>query len=119
MRLINREINLDLNCSENCFIVAQAPQATTFLITDTKLYIPVVTLSTQDNDKQLQQLKFGSKTTVNWNKYQSKVSPEKLNEYLDFLINPSFQGGNRLFILPFENEDNEQVTNDIIFRLEQ
>ena len=47
-------------------------QGTTFTITDTKLYVPVVTLSTQDNAKLLEQLKSGFKRTINWNKYQSK-----------------------------------------------
>ena len=81
-----------------------AAQATTFSITDTKLYVPVVTLSTQDNIKLLEQLKSGFKRTINWNKYQPKVSTERINQYLDFLIEPSFQGVNRLFVLPFENE---------------
>ena len=65
-----------------------------FKITDTKLYVPVVTLSTQDNAKLLEQLKSGFKRTSNWNKYQSKISTEAQNQYLDFLINPSFQGVN-------------------------
>ena len=51
-----------------------------------------------------EQLKSGLKRTINWNKYQTKVSIEKVNEYLDFLIDPCFQGVNRLFVLPFENE---------------
>ena len=74
MTLINCEINLDLNWSENCVIVAtsKAAQATTFSIIDTKLFVPIVTLSTQDNAKLLQQLKSGFKRTINWNKYQSK-----------------------------------------------
>ena len=49
----------------------------TFEITDTKLYIPVVTLSTQDNAKLLEQIKSAFKRTTNWNKYQPKVSPER------------------------------------------
>ena len=55
MSLINCEITFDLNWSENCVVVATnaATQATTFSITDTKLYVPVVTLSTQDNAKLL------------------------------------------------------------------
>ena len=72
-----------------------------FAITDTKLYVPVVTLSTQNNAKLLEQLKSGFKRTINWNKYQSKISTEAQNQYLDFLINPSFQRVNRLFVLPF------------------
>ena len=63
MSLFNCKINLDLNWSENCVIVATnvANQSATFLVTDTKLYIPVVALSTQDNAKLLEQLKPGLK----------------------------------------------------------
>ena len=73
MPLINCEINPDLNWSEKCVIVTKsADQVTTFLITDTKLYVPVVTLSTQDNAKLLELLKSSFKRTIKWNKYQSK-----------------------------------------------
>ena len=67
MRLTNCEITLDLNWSENWVIVATnlAAQVTTFSITDTKLYVPVVILSTQDNPKLLEQLKSGIKRTIN------------------------------------------------------
>ena len=81
-----------------------AAQATTFSITDKKLYVPAVNLSTQDQVKLLEQLKPGFKRTINWNKYQSKVSTKRQNQYLDYLIDPSFQGINRHFVLSFENE---------------
>ena len=90
MPLINCAINLN-----------QVPAFTT---TDTKLYVPFVTLSTQDNAKLLQQLKSGFKRTINGEKYQSKTSTERQNQYLDYLIDPSFQGENRLFVLSFEDE---------------
>ena len=61
-----------------------------FLITDTKLYVPVITLSTQDNAKLLKKLKSSFKRTINWNKYQSKMSTERQNNYLDYSIDPSF-----------------------------
>ena len=80
-----------------------------FAITDAKLYVPKVTLSTGDNEKLLEQLKSGFKRTINWNKYQSKVSTERQNQYLDFLIDPAFQGVNRLFVLSFENDDDRKV----------
>ena len=80
-----------------------------FAITDTKLYVPTVTLSTQDNWKLLQQLKSGFKRTINWNKYQSKVSPERQNQHLDSLIDSTSQGINKLFVLSFENEDDRNV----------
>ena len=72
MSLINCEINLILTWSENCVIVSLAVrnQGATFAITDTKLYVPALTFSTQDNVNLLDQLKSGFKRTLNWNKYQ-------------------------------------------------
>ena len=104
MPLINWEITLDLNWHENIAANNGAAQATTFPMTDTKIYVPVVTLLTQDYVKLLEQLKSGFKKTINWNKYQPQVSPERQNQYLDFLVDPSFQGVNRFFVLLFENE---------------
>ena len=57
----------------------------------------------------LEQIRSGFKRTTNWNKYQTKVSPERQLQYLNFLIGPSFQGVNRLFILSFENEIDRTV----------
>ena len=67
MPLINCEINLDLNQSKTCVIVVTdvADQGATFSITDTELYILVVTLSTQDNAKLFEQLKSGFKRAIN------------------------------------------------------
>ena len=62
-------------------------------------YLPVVTLSTENNEKLLQQLKSRFKRTINWNKFQSKVTKQVQNQHLDYLIDPSFQGVSRLFIL--------------------
>ena len=78
MPLINCEINVILMWSANCVIVSTdvANQGTLFAITGTKLYVPVVTLSTQDNVKLFQRLKSSFKGTVNWNQYTSK--PELL-----------------------------------------
>ena len=75
----------------------QQPKKTRFTITDTKLYAPIVTLSTQDNAKPLQKLKSGFKRTIDWNKYKSKVTIQEPNTYLDYLIDPSFPGVNRNF----------------------
>ena len=76
MPLINCEVNLILTWSSNCVLIATAiqNQAVTFEITDTKLYVPVVTLSTQENTKFFQQLKSGFKRVINWNKYLSNQS---------------------------------------------
>ena len=78
MPLVNCEINLILTWYEDC-VISSATGATTFEITDTKLYVPVITLSSQDNAKLLQQIKSGFKRAINWNKYQPKVSPERRN----------------------------------------
>ena len=102
--LINCEVNLILTWSKDC-VISSATGETKFKITETKLYVPVVTLSTQDNAKLLQQLKSGFKRTINWNKYQSDPKTYAQNRYLNHLVNPSFQGVNRLFVLSFENED--------------
>ena len=84
MSFINCEINLILIWLANCIIKSGGvDQATTFAITDTKLYVPVVTLSTEHNAKQLQQLKSGFERTVNWNNYQSKVTMQTQNPYLE------------------------------------
>ena len=60
-------------------------------------------MSFDDNEKILQQLKSGFKRTVNWNKYQSKAAIQTQNQYLDYLIDPSFPEVNRLFLLSFKN----------------
>ena len=78
MLLINCEITLDLNWSENGVIVTTnvAAQTAIFSISDAKHYVSVVTLSPQDNVKLLEQLKSGFKRTINWNKCQTKVLAE-------------------------------------------
>ena len=105
MPLINCEVNLILTWSSNCVLIATGNQnqAAIFEITDTKLYVPVVTLSTQENTKFLQQLKSGFKRVINWNKYLSKPELLAQNPNLNHLVEPSFQGINRLFVLAFEN----------------
>ena len=107
MPLINCEVNVILTWSSTCVLIATGiqNQNTTFAITDTKLYVPVVTLSTQENTKFLQQLKSGYKRVVNWSKYLSKPELLAQNPNLNHLVEPSFQGINRLFVLAFENDD--------------
>ena len=107
MPLINCEVNLILTWSSTCVLIAtNTPnQNTTFAISDTKFYVPVVTLSTQENTKFFQQLKSGFKRVINWNKYLSKPELLAQNPNLNHLVEPSFQGVNRLFVLAFENDD--------------
>ena len=83
MPLISCEINLILTSPNRCFIIDNpiAGQEPTFTITDTKVYVPVVTLSTQDNAKLLESLKSGFKRIINWNKYEPKVTVEQQNRF--------------------------------------
>ena len=74
------------------------------LILKSKLYVPVVTLSTQKNTKFLQQLKSAFKRVIDWNKYLSKAELLAQNPNLNHLVEPSFQGVNRLFVLAFEGD---------------
>ena len=104
--LINCEINLMLTWSASCVIVSTdvANQNATFAITDTKLYVPVVTLSTKDNAEFLKQLESDFKRVVNWNKYLSNPELLAQNPNLNHLIEPSFQEVNRHFVLAFAND---------------
>ena len=105
--LIICEISLQLKWSKNYILIGctVANQNSEFQITDTKLYIPVVTLSTHDNMKLLKQLESRFERTINWNKYLRKTIDQAQNRHSDFLIDPSFQGVNRLFILPLKDDD--------------
>ena len=80
----------------------------TFEITDTNLYVPAVTLSTEDDNKLLEQLKTGFKRTIKWNKYRSKMSNQTKTNNLNYLIDPTFTKVNR-FALLFENEDDKSI----------
>ena len=104
MPLINCEVELILTWSKN-FVISSATGETTFAIDETKLYVPVVSLSTEDKVKLLKQLKSKFKRKLNWNKYESSIKTFAQNRYLNHLINLSFQKVNRLFVLSFENED--------------
>ena len=86
-------------------IITNSNSAGKFAITETKLCVPVLTLSTQVNARLLQQWKPGFKRTINWNEYEWNIKAFAQNRYLNHLINRSFQGVNRLFVLSFENED--------------
>ena len=112
MPLINCEVNLILTWSSTCVLVSTntANRNAAFAITNTKLYVPVVTLSTQENTKFLQQLKSGFKRVINWNKYLSKPELLAQNQNLNHLVEPNFQGVNRLFVLAFENDDHRIST---------
>ena len=94
----NVEIMVPLKYLSNFWGTLEIP------LTETKLYIPVVTLSTQDNAKLLPQLKSSFKRIINWNKYLAKPKLLRQNPNLNHLVEPSFQGVHRLFVLAFEND---------------
>ena len=78
----------------------------TFQITDTKLYVPDVTLSKENDTKRLEQLKSGFKRTIKWNKYRSQMTIQPQNNNLNYLIDPTFTNVNRLFVLSFPRNNN-------------
>ena len=116
MPLISYKINHILTWSVNCFIVANPinNKDPAFAIVDAKLYVPVLTLSTQDNAELLQQLKSGFKRRINWDKYQWRVTIQVENTYLNY---SSFQGVNRLFVYLLIMIIIKQVTNDIFLHM--
>ena len=121
--LINCEVSLVLSWSANCLITSMAkilvraeqggnpavygdsPESATFKIKDCKLYVPVVSLSAENDNKRLQQLKTGFKRTIKWNKYRSEMPNQTKNNNLNYLFDPTFTNVNRLIVLTFENED--------------
>ena len=72
--------------------------------TNTKLYVPVVTLSTENNNKLLKQIKSGFKTTIKWNICRSEMSNQTKNNNSNCLFDPTYTKVNRFFVLSFENE---------------
>ena len=85
-----------------------APSNVTFKITDTKLYVPVVTLSTENDKRLLEKLRTGFKRTIKWNKYRSEMTNQTKNNNLNYLIDPTFTKVNRLFVLSFENKNDRR-----------
>ena len=108
MPLVNCKIDLELTWHKDCMISsadAAAGQVVSFMITNTKLYVPVVTLSTKDNNNLTKQLNDGFKRSIYWNQYVSKPFTEQAANKTGitrFPLDAAFQGVNRLFILAFE-----------------
>ena len=114
--LINCEITLILSLYKEYVLVGRAfrgppaaainsPIDANFEITDCKLYVPVVILSAENDNKLLEQLKSGFRRSIKRNKYMSQMSNQNKNNNLNYLIDTTFSNVNRLFILYFENED--------------
>ena len=121
--LINCEIELILTWSKSCALAdmttrnAQcgnpaivAPSGPKFKTTDTKLYVPVVTLLKENDAKLLEQLKTGFKGTIKWNKYRSQITIQPQNNNLHYLTDLTFTNVNRLFILSFKRIAGENNT---------
>ena len=89
-----------------------APSGATFQITDTKSYLPVVTLSKENDIKVLETLKSGFKRTIKWNKYRSQMTIQNNNNNLNYLIDPTFTNVNRLFVLSFERTEDHKDYRD-------
>ena len=119
--MISCEVSLILSWSENCVltniktqtargtrVAINAPTNATFKITDVKLYVPVVTLSTENDKTLLEQLRTGFKRTIKWNKYRSEMTNQTQNNNLNYLIDSTSTKVNRLFVLSFQNEDNRR-----------
>ena len=106
MLLINFEVNPILTWSAYSLLTYTnvANEIPTFAITEATRYVPVVTLSIQDHAKLLTQLKSGFKRSMSWNKYLSKPELLRKNPNLNHLVELSFQGVNRLFVLAFKND---------------
>ena len=88
------------------------PTGLEFQIKDTKLYVPVVTLSKESDIKLLEKLKSGFKRTIKWNKYGSQMAIQNNNNNLSYIIDPTFTNANRLFVLPFERIEENNVKKD-------
>ena len=121
--LINCEFELILTWFKNCVLIDKStreanyganpvvyeidsPENAIFKITDTKLYVPVVTLSKEDDIKLLEQLKSEFERTIKWTKYRSQMTVQPQNNKLYYLIDPAFTTANRLFVLPFPRNNN-------------
>ena len=101
----------DKNARENNPAIVP-PRGLEFQIKDTKVYVLVVTLSTENDEKLLEQLKSGFKITIKWNKYRSQMTIQNNNNNLNCLIGPIFTKVNRLFVLPFERIEENNVKKD-------
>ena len=111
--LIFCDVELELRWKKNCIlvdnIVGNAVDVNItggeFIIENAKLYVPAITLENNDNVKFLDNLKSGFKREVEWNEYESKDVNIAPGNYINHLVNPSFQGVNRLFVLAYKNHD--------------
>ena len=111
MPLINCKVKLNLTWKKECVLSNQAGDAV-FIINDTKLYVPVVTLSKEDNKDFIEQQNKGFQRSIYWNEYKTKEKTEEAdaNVFKYISLDPSFQGVNRLFFMVY-NRDNQPTRN--------
>ena len=113
MPLINFKVELSLKWYEKC-ILSSAGTAATFTITDTKLYVPIVTLKIEDNAKLSKLLSEGFKRSIYWNKYKAILTDYAANSFIRERLDAIFQGVNKLFVLPYAYGNN--ITNENSYR---
>ena len=118
--LISCEVSLELKWNKNCVITSLQQRqvdagllavngtttGVTLAINDCKLYVPVVTLSKDDEIKLLTNLKSGFTREIIWNKYRSQMTTEAINN--NILIDPTFTNVNRLFVLAYGQDNNDR-----------
>ena len=85
-----------------------APSDLKFSITDCRLYVPVVALQTEYQNLLYKHLKTGISINFTWNKYRSQMMNQTATNNLNFLIDPTFNNVNRLFVLAFPNEEDRR-----------
>ena len=114
MPLINCKIKLNLTWKKECVLSNQAGDAV-FIINDTKMYVPVVTLSKEDNKDFIEQQNKGFQRSIYWNEHKTKEINENTDANVFKYINldPSFQGVNRLFVMAYNRVDGQPTTNGL------
>ena len=121
MPLLNCKIKLNLTWKKECVLSTDNDVAApnlhnnpVFIINDTKLYVPVVTLSKEDNKDFIDQQNKGFQRSIYWNEYKTKEQNEDADANVFKYINldPSFQGVNRLFVMAYSRGDNNQPTRN-------
>ena len=112
MPLINCKIKLNLTWKKECVLSTGASEAV-FIINDTKLYVPVVTLSKEDNKDFIEQQNKGFQRSIYWNEYKTKEINEDADANVFKYINldPSFQGANRLFVMAYNRANGQPTRN--------
>ena len=112
MPLVNCKIKLYLTWKKKCVLSTGAGEAA-FIINDTKLYVPVVALSKEDNKDFIKQQNKGFQRSIYWNEYKTKEINEDADANVFKYINldPSFQGVNRLFVMVYNRVDGQRTRN--------